>query len=234
MGPPPFGSGNVLGRIGVGHGASVASMGPPPFSSGNSAVGSGTITIRATLQWGHRLSAVETRDTRPSPSHAGRASMGPPPFGSGNKVPTNGTVTSGIRLQWGHRLSAVETLECLAGELEGLMMLQWGHRLSAVETPAVWLVFAGRCSSFNGATAFRQWKQPSRHKHRRRPQPSFNGATAFRQWKRAVLLLHLAKVVHASMGPPPFGSGNFKRRRDAPAPLFGASMGPPPFGSRNV
>ena len=208
-------------------------MGPPPFGSGNYH-GEHPIPMRDRLQWGHRLSAVETRDTRPSPSHAGRASMGPPPFGSGNKVPTNGTVTSGIRLQWGHRLSAVETLECLAGELEGLMMLQWGHRLSAVETrrrirggPWIRLASMGPPpfgSGNSGRVVGICW-------------------TVFQlQWGHRLsavetsLNIFFAHCGHAnaSMGPPPFGSGNNLPAISIAADLNRASMGPPPFGSGNA
>ena len=179
------------------------------------------------LQWGHRLSAVETRRLAQAPSpygprfngatafrqwklprgashpNARPASMGPPPFGSGNtRYPTKSKSLL-VELQWGHRLSAVETLECLAGELEGLMMLQWGHRLSAVETRRASPPSCQGGTCFNGATAFRQWKQGGAYPW----IPSFNGATAFRQWKLRCGW-YLLDGVPASMGPPPFGSGN--------------------------
>jgi hypothetical protein len=108
-------------------------MGPPPFDGGNKAP-AGIVGLPATarnarrpmitevLQWGHRLSTVETAvgdslwlgwaahghyqryDARQHPS------MGPPPFDGGNS-PTM-CLIPGERppLQWGHRLSTVETL----------------------------------------------------------------------------------------------------------------------------
>ena len=60
------------------------------------------------LQWGHRLSVVET--------------SAPPTLAS-----------SYSSLQWGHRLSVVETFRPRTDQLQ-LRSLQWGHRLSVVET----------------------------------------------------------------------------------------------------
>ena len=59
MGPPPFGDGNGdLPQIAIC--IAVPSMGPPPFGDGNWAVVTSAGSILATLQWGHRLSAMET------------------------------------------------------------------------------------------------------------------------------------------------------------------------------
>ena len=59
-------------------------MGPPPFGDGNEPGYSGRCGGCVLLQWGHRLSAMETgRSTQPT--EAARI------------------------LQWGHRLSAMET-----------------------------------------------------------------------------------------------------------------------------
>ena len=68
-------------------------MGPPPFGDGNknNAVGEGPFWVF--LQWGHRLSAMET----PSAKNASRT------------IPD---------LQWGHRLSAMETLLPSASDTE--------------------------------------------------------------------------------------------------------------------
>ena len=87
-----------------------------------------------------------------------------------------------------------------------LKLLQWGHRLSAVET---------------------QQAQP-----RVRILLRFNGATAFRQWKHGLYSI-TANIKIASMGPPPFGSGNYQFRDSRAHYHCGASMGPPPFGSGN-
>ena len=132
------------------------------------------------LQWGHRLSAMETGQ-----------------LGSTAATHTN--------LQWGHRLSAMETRK-YGWHFHIILHLQWGHRLSAMETPASRKRSAPRHSAsmgpppfgdgnrtipttrrtattgFNGATAFRRWKLGQA-----RGTPSslgcFNGATAFRRWK---------------------------------------------------
>ena len=119
------------------------------------------------------------------------ASMEPPPFGSGN--PARGSALSRglltVGLQWSHRLSAVETGSGVAAVAESPRtgVLQWSHRLSAVET-CVGLV------------------RQSVHQHNR----SFNGATAFRQWKPGPTVRPSRKCasLNASMEPPPFGSGN--------------------------
>ena len=84
MGPPPFGGGNHTARRyppRVPH----ASMGPPPFGGGNSKYPR-TMICPTWLQWGHRLSAVETPiGSEPHRLTIIGASMGPPPFGGGNR-----------------------------------------------------------------------------------------------------------------------------------------------------
>ena len=58
MGPPPFGGGNPEAPR-MDHLPLVASMGPPPFGGGNYSARLPTPSV-VPLQWGHRLSAVET------------------------------------------------------------------------------------------------------------------------------------------------------------------------------
>ena len=134
----------------------IASMGPPPFGDGNVEGSRRSVGAVMPLQWGHRLSAMETlRSYRtpdtPDPASMGPppfgdgnhaegpvdapgvvASMGPPPFGDGNVVKLSAAVTTTL-LQWGHRLSAMETVDTAATFSSGAK-LQWGHRLSAMET----------------------------------------------------------------------------------------------------
>ena len=93
---------------------------------------------QAALQWGHRLSVVETYLTARSFHYRTRPSMGPPPFGGGNN-PSEIAVLKQQVLQWGHRLSVVETS---------------GDRCPRYPTPA-----------FNGATPFRWWKLGLRDRH---------------------------------------------------------------------
>ena len=109
-------------------------MGPPPFGDGNDASPSRDTITKAILQWGHRLSAMETFPSRPKLTnrymylqwgHRLSAmetnmtgliehvrlmpSMGPPPFGDGNRLTADSAPVVRLFLQWGHRLSAMET-----------------------------------------------------------------------------------------------------------------------------
>ena len=83
MGPPPFGDGNCPGQHYPQPGLR-PSMGPPPFGDGNVTISCARFSRETTLQWGHRLSAMETS----APSF---------------------DLTGLTALQWGHRLSAMET-----------------------------------------------------------------------------------------------------------------------------
>ena len=85
------------------------------------------------LQWGHRLSAMETS---PQVSRTWR------PLATFNGA-------TAFR-RW--KLAAIAALALV------FVLLQWGHRLSAMETmKTLWRAAKCRCS-FNGATAFRRWK----------------------------------------------------------------------------
>ena len=178
MGPLPFGSGNRRNRGGHRH-VYRASMGPLPFGSGNA----GTplqAQSSITLQWGHCLSAVETlelpfrrnqalrfngatdfrqwkRWNSPSGAIKHYASMGPLTFGSGNAAFSGGFSIGAFLLQWGHCLSAVET------------------RLLWIDRPPHFLASMGPLPFGSGNEAVLSYTVSS--------MPSFNGATAFRQWK---------------------------------------------------
>ena len=156
MGPPPFGDGNSLLPRTRYQMRSMPSMGPPPFGDGNCAWEpswwrwlssfNGATAFRRwklngpvygvddfnDLQWGHRLSAMETRMAF-------------------------GWITRFFDLQWGHRLSAMETIRPTPCGCSPLL-LQWGHRLSAMETAKQPQRPSGSAQTFNGATAFRRWK----------------------------------------------------------------------------
>ncbi len=180
------------------------------------------------LQWGHRLSPVETHCHHHYPSLSYLASMGPPAFAGGNS-PTAGVRRSNSKLQWGHRLSPVETVPLRASAAPTASFngatgfrrwklrkgwtgktwidrLQWGHRLSPVETR--------KCSGKSTFTLRLQWGhrlspvETTSHVTDCRIIPScFNGATGFRRWKRAD---HIGAnpPLGASMGPPAFAGGN--------------------------
>ena len=159
-------------------------------------------------------------------------SMGPPPFGDGNPCTA-----------WAVALSPSP--------------LRWGHRLSAMETPAPPGPSPYHHRPFDGATAFRRWKQAAAKAapadrmdlqwgHRlsametatRQPHPkssscAFNGATAFRRWKHGRDVAGQAPE-EPSMGPPPFGDGNSGQLVYVGQTSDLPSMGPPPFGDGNL
>ena len=109
MGPPPFGDGNSahpnrrwpestrfngatafrrwkLGGLLLVDAVQLASMGPPPFGDGNMCGVPCLVSCQAALQWGHRLSAMETHESGDVDDGNHAASMEPPPFGDGNSV----------------------------------------------------------------------------------------------------------------------------------------------------
>ena len=109
MGPPPFGDGKSSpawwpapsqsgfngatafrrwkdhDRHDAGHQLAAASMGPPPFGDGKGRTAD-VVTDSQGLQWGHRLSAMESITVAHVLSLSVEASMGPPPFGDGKRL----------------------------------------------------------------------------------------------------------------------------------------------------
>ena len=258
MGPPPFGDGNPCGgrlenlHVLAFNGATafrrwklvvILSYGSSQHNPFNGATAfrrwkPGHVSpLRfhlSVLQWGHRLSAMETG------LHVFRAvdgelpSMGPPPFGDGN---------------------ISFSIELLTPDTD----LQWGHRLSAMETASLTRSFHRRPSTFNGATAFRRWKPAIVYDGRTWSVYPFNGATAFRRWKLGLAVNETSRryvlqwghrlsametwnitagfsqsITYPSMGPPPFGDGNAGTVKLLLVLLAEPSMGPPPFGDGNV
>ena len=231
MEPPPFGDGNDGAFLFRGK-QDGASMEPPPFGDGNrvsfrsarrsthctlqwshrlSAMetcggGRGINRPHISLQWSHRLSAMETARLHPRVSVEKDASMEPPPFGDGNLNREAPPVNWLTWLQWSHRLSAMETRGYDSISNMSLM-LQWSHRLSAMET----IIAAKRngvaTNCFNGATAFRRWKPPE---GRASPAPC-----SWLQWSHRLSAMETPRgegkpgpLQLASMEPPPFGDGN--------------------------
>ena len=133
------------------------SMGPPPFSDGNWTVLSyrleeqrtfngatafqrwkrgavdGPALKQGSLQWGHRLSAMETSRTCAT--------------NSGIPLAFNGATAF-------QRWKLVTFWE----SPPSVSFLQWGHRLSAMETSSPPLTLRRSSLTFNGATAFQRWK----------------------------------------------------------------------------
>ena len=140
-----------------------------------------TASAVVSLQWSHRLSAMETLQQPDAHSQHHHPSMEPPPFGDGNLIA--GTVALGmmICLQWSHRLSAMETSHDApqrpGGRLPSMGPPPFGDgNRPPARKPCC------RCLPFNGATAFRRWERW--HPSRRPATPApFNGATAFRRWE---------------------------------------------------
>ena len=133
------------------------------------------------LQWGHRLSAMETSITLLEDPDDEPPSMGPPPFGDGNLGTTFRSGTPSVFLQWGHRLSAMETRR-RPRSTPSLTSLQWGHRLSAMETLPVGAGLPTAVAPSMG------------------PPPFGDGNGISRS--------HGSGIGGPSMGPPPFGDGN--------------------------
>ena len=86
-----------------------ASMGPTPFSVGYAQITSGQASQSSTLQWGQRLSALDTWIPRRRQNERLGASMGPTPFSVGYTGGDKGIIVEGVLLQWGQRLSALDT-----------------------------------------------------------------------------------------------------------------------------
>ena len=156
MGPPPFGDGKPRYRPDIRF-PTCASMGPPPFGDGKALPPLSHIPSHMQLQWGHRLSAMESHPTGNLVIGHGYASMGPPPFGDGKGL---GPLDGGS-----------EPVASMGPPPFGDGKLGPATRKSA----------RSRC--FNGATAFRRWKGGPFRSAQPHPQRCFNGATAFRRWK---------------------------------------------------
>ena len=190
MGPSPFGDGN-RGLRGRRNRRTPGFNGATAFRRWKPTEPSQALPLLAPLQWGHRLSAMETVGFRRRPQRGRNASMGPPPFGDGNsntmcRHPHSPCSFNGPPPFGDGNVASRETLIVTT-------LLQWGHRLSAMETPPV------LPETFkHGATAFRRWKQFNQRQSASMGPPPFgdgnnsevlglfdagDGATAFMlQW----------------------------------------------------
>ena len=159
------------------------------------------------LQWGHRLSAMETTRNAWNKSRSTMPSMGPPPFGDGNTTvgysgrPSSGTFNGATAFRrWKPVLQPGPALRGVLppmgpppfgdgnrpGRISGLRL-----KLPSMGPPPFgdgnswpsWTRWVASTWSFNGATAFRRWKQLKWLRHGRLFGRTFNGATAFRRWK---------------------------------------------------
>ena len=157
-----------------------------------------------TLQWGHRLSAMDTRQGPAGVLAVAQRFNGATAF-----------------RRWILDRDRVMHYAILA--------LQWGHRLSAMDTKSGRTRTLTHDRASMGPPPFGDgyWTVPGPGSPP--GTPGFNGATAFRRWIRVGYAEDRPPRLHASMGPPPFGDGYAP---DGPQrDLAGvASMGPPPFG----
>ena len=181
-------------------------MGPPAFAGGN-LHGCPVLPARpTTLQWGHRLSPVETRILQYTPGPAPQASMGPPAFAGGNRQPLG-----------------VPNLAVLASM--GPPAFAGGNS----QTPRIPVDTEGASM---GPPAFAGGNIPPRSVPPTQSE-RFNGATGFRRWKPVPAPDAGGLAERASMGPPAFAGGNPESAANSGyAPR--ASMGPPAFAGGNV
>ena len=125
--------------------------------------------FRWCLQWGHRLSAMET--------------CGTPLAVAGPHQPFNGATAF---QRWKHHQRHPQRGPALDPSM-GPPPFSDGNLAQGQRIARSW-------PSFNGATAFQRWKLLARH-----PSvgdfPSFNGATAFQRWKP----LFVARLRHGFM-----------------------------------
>ena len=210
------------------------------------------------LQWGHRLSAMETFALC-TPTALGSSafngatafrrwkpewglikglsgiipSMGPPPFGDGNFRGHRGRIRRLRTFNWATAFRRWKHLKLRVRALTSLS-LQWGHRLSAMETPAPTAIPSI-------AWSFLQWGHrlsametvSALCQFQVRCTPPSMGPPPFGDGNKHDVVLGANALRVPSMGPPPFGDGN-RRSVDEGVRLEGPpSMGPPPFGDGN-
>ena len=204
MGPPPFGDGNANSGL-PSIGGAKSFNGATAFRRWKLCEQCNNWSCKTWLQWGHRLSAMETSLRNPCCWQV-------------------------AVLQWGHRLSAMETAACSEAS-QCISKLQWGHRLSAMETVEIDRQAHDLAQASMGPPPFGDGNRqvrglpegagkasmgPPPFGDGNRPGPrrpgrscgSFNGATAFRRWKPDIEDAADHDHAVASMGPPPFGDGN--------------------------
>ena len=186
------------------------------------------MSIYTSLQWGHRLSAMETRHRPRRSQWCCQTFNGATAFQRW-KLPGCASQSHWTLLGF-NGATAFRRWKRIGLEptLAEWVQLQWSHRLSTMETPRRSKGGRPALSRFNGATAFRRWKpaEPRATKPRTR---RFNGATAFRRWKQPDPRVVPEARPPASMGPPPFSDGSLL----ASIARVSHAQGPPPFGDGN-
>ncbi len=208
-------------------------MGPPTYIGGNGAgIGISPFSLFM-LQWGHRLTSVETIITAIVTTFSCSFNGATDLHRWKPQLWLSQTELSHT-LQWGHRLTSVETYKQLQEKEEltkasmgpptyiggnyrlgqraelSYPMLQWGHRLTSVETR-----IGTKCMNLKSGlqwghrlTSVETWIRKPRN---RLNQRSFNGATDLHRWKRILLEVPGVLLSRASMGPPTYIGGNFDK-----------------------
>ena len=216
MEPPPFGSGNHKASSLPGSVQPTrqrASMEPPPFGSGN--FGDTLTSAARTARFNGATAFRQWKRYWAVPQLAKLCFNGATAFRQWKPKPT------------ARRLDQTSAAGCFNGATAFRQWKLWQHLPAtadysrqdeaSMEPPPF--------GSGNWVTIGTVYSDPR--------GASFNGATAFRQWKLGITLKHALRAGAASMEPPPFGSGN-SQPQATPISNFDASMEPPPFGSGNI
>ena len=157
-------------------------MGPPPFGGGNWAGCNRCGHVWSILQWGHRLSVVETWTARPE--SAARFSD------------FNGATA----FRWWK--------PALQGEITAYAkFLQSGHRLSVVETYLLRNIHSSRYIPSMGPPPFGGGNADVPVRLNQHFPPPSMGPPPFGGGNGIAMVRHIGRP-RTSMGPPPFGGGN--------------------------
>ena len=180
MGPPPFSDGNPRG---INRGVCLANL----LRSFSGLLGMETPEesteefAEVDLQWGHRLSAMETTLDLTNSLALVTPSMGPPPFSDGNLLYQNWDLVVLTFLQWGHRLSAMETGGDAVRDVPDIRPSMGPPPFSDGNRHLLPAPGAGRGPSmgpppFSDGNRGTSWSLTLQ-------TAAFNGATAFQRWK---------------------------------------------------
>ena len=131
-------------------------MGPTPFGVGYLTKPSLTNPKAEVLQWGQRLSALDTRRSPAQRNPQNHASMGPTPFSVGYRSRDARPGNEGLASMGPTPFSVgYELIKRIKQVVPAT--LQWGQRHSALDTGLLVKSFNGGEMGFNGANAFQRW-----------------------------------------------------------------------------
>ena len=187
--------------------------------------------FRAWLQWGHGLSAVETRSGGMVQVCRFQASMGPRPFSRGNH-PRQPQPRLPILASMGPRPFSRGNFYCTLQLWSSQKGLQWGHGLSAVETAAVDVSLREGVPASMGPRPFSRGNFTI-HKENLMPSIASMGPRPFSRGNKFSGFIE-STTAPASMGPRPFSRGNSspRRRNQRPTPRFNGATAFQPWKRR--